>query len=73
MLRSEGDLLLQGAHATIISGDGDGDGSMFHPSEYYPSWTLESASDSLKAVLQICTGWQSICLPAEQSGSSSAP
>lgn len=71
LLRSEGDWFLQGAQATLLSGDGED--CMFHPSEYYPTWTLESTSDSLKAILQICTGWQSICLPAEQSGSSSAP
>ncbi|CAN4090137.1 unnamed protein product [Withania somnifera] len=38
----------------------------FHPSEFYPVWTLEPASDSLKVVLQICTGWQSIPQPTEE-------
>jgi len=40
---------------------------VFHPSKFYPTWTMEAPSDSLKNVLQICTGWQSICRPAEQT------
>lgn len=68
MLRSEGDLFLNGAQGNLLAG-ADGD-CMFHPSEFYPTWTLEAASDSLKAVLQICTGWQSVSLPSEPCGSS---
>lgn len=39
--------------------------SMFHPSEYYPSWTMEAAAESLREILQLCTGWQSICRPVD--------
>ncbi|XP_022869881.1 probable pectate lyase 4 [Olea europaea var. sylvestris] len=65
---SEGDLFLNGAQASIRSIEKEE--SIFHPSDFYPTWTLELASDSLKAVLQICAGWQSITMPAEQVGSS---
>jgi len=39
---------------------------VFHPSEFYLTWTMEAPSDSLKDILQICTGWQSIPRPVEQ-------
>lgn len=42
------------------------DGSVFHPSEYYPTWTFEAAADSLKNLLQACAGWQSVARPADQ-------
>ena len=44
----------------------DGECSMFHPSEYYPTWTVEPPTDSLKQVLQHCTGWQCVPRPADQ-------
>ncbi|KAL3523758.1 hypothetical protein ACH5RR_016592 [Cinchona calisaya] len=66
LIRSEGDLFLSGAQGLLLAGVGEE--SMFHPSEFYPVRTLESASDSLKAALQICTGRQSIPLPTEESG-----
>ncbi|CAK9176538.1 unnamed protein product [Ilex paraguariensis] len=65
LIRSEGDLFLNGAQACLLT---TGEECTFHPSEFYPVWTLEAASDSLKAVLQICTGWQSIPRPAEEVG-----
>ncbi|GAB4833685.1 hypothetical protein Ancab_031931 [Ancistrocladus abbreviatus] len=38
--------------------------SLFHPSEHYPTWTVEPPSDSLKHILRHCTGWQSLaCIP----------
>ena len=39
---------------------------MFHPNEFYPVWKMEAASDSLKHILHICTGWQSVPRPSEQ-------
>ncbi|CAI9773103.1 unnamed protein product [Fraxinus pennsylvanica] len=65
---SEGDLFLNGAQASIRNIGKEE--SIFHPSDFYPTWTLELASDSLKSVLRICAGWQSIPRPAEQVGSS---
>ncbi|MCD7463010.1 hypothetical protein HAX54_049786 [Datura stramonium] len=64
LIRSEGDLFLNGAQGSLLTGVGGE--CVFHPSEFYPVWTLEPASDSLKAVLQICTGWQSIPRPSEE-------
>ncbi|KAK3011889.1 hypothetical protein RJ639_012915 [Escallonia herrerae] len=66
LIRSEGDIFLNGAQACLLTGTSEE--CLFHPSEFYPTWTLESASDSLKNVLQVCSGWQSIPRPAEQSG-----
>ncbi|XP_031250137.1 probable pectate lyase 4 isoform X1 [Pistacia vera] len=63
VIRSEGDLFLNGALACLLTGVGDE--HVFHPSEYYPMWTMEAPSDSLKEVLKICTGWQSIARPAD--------
>ena len=41
--------------------------NIFHPSEYYPTWTVEPPTDNLKQALKHCTGWQSIARPAEQT------
>lgn len=38
---------------------------VFHPSEYYDTWTVEAATDDLKRFLQHCTGWQGIQRPAD--------
>ncbi|RVW49384.1 putative pectate lyase 4 [Vitis vinifera] len=63
LIRSEGDLFLNGVQSCLLTGIGEE--CIFHPSEYYPTWTMEMASDSLKSVLQVCTGWQAIPRPAE--------
>lgn len=60
LIRSEGDLFLDGAEAITLKGE-----CMFHPSEYYPSWTMEPATDCLQSILQICAGWQSVQRPAD--------
>ncbi|KAL0309804.1 UNVERIFIED_CONTAM: putative pectate lyase 13 [Sesamum radiatum] len=39
---------------------------VFHPSEYYETWTVEAPTDDLKHFLQHCTGWQDIQRPADQ-------
>ncbi|XP_042475320.1 probable pectate lyase 4 isoform X1 [Macadamia integrifolia] len=64
-IRSEGDLFLNGAQASLLT-EMKGE-SMFHPSEHYPTWTMEAPSDALKEVLQLCTGWQSIPRPPEEA------
>lgn len=64
-IRSEGDLFLNGAQPCALTGFNQE--CVFHPSEFYPHWTMEAASDSLKTLLQILTGWQSIHRPAEQA------
>ncbi|KAL9418928.1 hypothetical protein AB3S75_036811 [Citrus x aurantiifolia] len=63
LIRSEGDIFLKGAQAQLLTGVGEE--CVFHPSEYYPTWTMEAPSDSLQQILQICTGWQSIPRPAD--------
>jgi hypothetical protein len=62
-IRSEGDLFVIGAQAGLMAEDGEF--CMFHPSEYYPTWTIEPPTDSLKQVLQHCTGWQCVPRPAD--------
>ncbi|MED6136868.1 hypothetical protein PIB30_059821 [Stylosanthes scabra] len=60
---SEGDMLLNGAQPCLVTQNKDE--SMFHPSEYYQTWTMESADHSLREILQLCSGWQSIPRPKE--------
>lgn len=60
LIRSEGDSFLNGAQGHTFTEE-----CIFHPSEFYPSWTMEAATDSLKSILQICAGWQSIQRPAD--------
>ncbi|XP_061372257.1 probable pectate lyase 4 isoform X2 [Gastrolobium bilobum] len=60
---SEGDMFLNGAQPLLLTEYRDE--SMFHPSEYYPTWTMEAAAHSLRDILQLCTGWQSICRPVD--------
>ncbi|KAF8395052.1 hypothetical protein HHK36_018991 [Tetracentron sinense] len=64
-IKSEGDLVLSGAQASPLTGAREE--CVFHPSEFYPTWTVEAPSDSLKTVLQHCTGWQLVPRPAEQT------
>ncbi|KAL9235668.1 hypothetical protein vseg_010410 [Gypsophila vaccaria] len=55
---SEGDVFLSGAlpgARPLANGE-----SVFHPSEFYDTWTVEPPTDSLKHILQHCTGWQNI-------------
>uniref|UniRef100_A0A6N2LJZ9 Uncharacterized protein n=1 Tax=Salix viminalis TaxID=40686 RepID=A0A6N2LJZ9_SALVM len=63
-IMSEGDLFVTGTQAGLVTNDGEY--CMFHPSEYYPTWTVEPPTDSLKQVLQHCTGWQCVPRPADQ-------
>ncbi|XP_076913880.1 putative pectate lyase 21 [Bidens hawaiensis] len=64
LITSEGDLLLNGAEP-CPSKEATGE-NMFHPSEFYSTWTMQPASDSLKDILQTFTGWQSVSRPPEQ-------
>ncbi|XP_039036081.1 probable pectate lyase 4 [Hibiscus syriacus] len=63
IIRSEGDIFLNGAQTCILAGISE---NMFHPSEYYKTWTMEAPSDSLKHVLQVCTGWQPVPRPVDR-------
>lgn len=61
---SEGDLFLNGAQSGVKSLGSEE--TVFHPSEFYADWTMEPATESLKQVLQHCTGWQNIPRPPEK-------
>ncbi|KAL6987524.1 pectate lyase [Sarracenia purpurea var. burkii] len=64
-IKSEGDLFIHGTQPgflTMANAD-----NAFHPSEYYPTWTVEAPSDALKAVLQRCTGWQHVPRPMDNT------
>ncbi|KAM7265830.1 hypothetical protein ACFE04_003513 [Oxalis oulophora] len=64
-IRSERDLFLNGADVRLLTTDGDD--RVFHPSEFYKTWTIEPPSDSLKDILKICTGWQSLSCPPDHT------
>uniref|UniRef100_A0A2P2L1D0 Pectate lyase n=1 Tax=Rhizophora mucronata TaxID=61149 RepID=A0A2P2L1D0_RHIMU len=64
-IRSEGDLFVLGTQIGILQEFNDH--CMFHPSEYYTSWTVEAPTDSLKHILQHCTGWQNVQKPADET------
>ncbi|XP_028055872.1 probable pectate lyase 4 [Camellia sinensis] len=62
-IKSEGDVFLYGTQGSLLT-TATAD-NIFHPSEYYPTWTVEAPTDALKKVLQQCTGWQSVPRPAD--------
>lgn len=62
-LRSEGDLFINGTQAGLMTVASE----MFHPREFYPTWTVEAPSDALKQVLHHCTGWQCVPRPADEA------
>ncbi|KAK4392209.1 hypothetical protein Sango_1998700 [Sesamum angolense] len=63
-IRSEGDVFLHGTQpglTPLLS-----ETCVFHPSEFYETWTVEAPSDDLKHFLQHRTGWQAIPRPPVQ-------
>ncbi|KAJ9186203.1 hypothetical protein P3X46_005733 [Hevea brasiliensis] len=62
-VKSEGDLFTTGTQAGLMSESGEH--CKFHPSEYYPEWTVEAPTAKLKKTLQHCTGWQCVPRPAD--------
>lgn len=64
-IRSEGDLFIAGTQAGLMTDAKEL--STFHPSEYYPTWTVEPPTDTLKQVIQHSTGWQIVQRPADQA------
>ncbi|KAL0426360.1 UNVERIFIED_CONTAM: Pectate lyase 2 [Sesamum latifolium] len=63
-IRSEGDVFVDGTQPGLTPLPSET--SVFHPSEYYDTWTVEAPSDDLKHFLQHCTGWQAIPRPPAQ-------
>ncbi|XP_074268725.1 putative pectate lyase 4 [Silene latifolia] len=62
-IKSEGDIFINGGESgarPLASED-----CVFHPSEFYDTWTMAPPSESLKHFLQHCTGWQNIPRPPE--------
>ena len=57
LIRSEGDLFLNGALPGVQLAC---EHEVFHPSEFYPTWTVEPPTESLKHILQHCSGWQNV-------------
>lgn len=57
-LRSEGDLFLNGAQ--VVQKDPE---KVFKAHEFYPTWTMESASTALREVVQLCCGCKSVQRP----------
>ncbi|KAH1231333.1 putative pectate lyase 4 [Glycine max] len=52
-----GDMFLNGAEPCLLTENRE--------IEYYQTWTMEVAAHSLREVLKLCTGWQSICRPVD--------
>lgn len=63
-IRSDGDLFVSGTQGGLMTEGAES--MMFHPTEHYPTWTVEPPTDDLKQVLQHCTGWQCVPRPADQ-------
>ncbi|XP_022143904.1 probable pectate lyase 4 [Momordica charantia] len=61
---SDGDLFVSGTQSGLLAATAAH--SLFHPSQHYTAWTVEPPSDSLKQILQHCTGCQNIPRPADQ-------
>ncbi|PON72820.1 Pectate lyase [Parasponia andersonii] len=63
-IRSEGDIFVTGTQAGLLAESAET--GIFHPSEYYPTWTIAPPTDALKHHVQHCTGWQCVPRPADQ-------
>lgn len=63
LIKSEGDLFLNGAKANLQTGPGME--CIFKATDYYPTCTMEAPSEALKEVLQVCTGWQAVPRPID--------
>ncbi|KAJ7972497.1 Pectate lyase [Quillaja saponaria] len=63
IIRSEGDLFVTGTQSGLMTEDIKC--NEFHPSEYYPTWTVAPPTDDLKHVLRHHTGSQRVPRPAD--------
>ncbi|KAJ1286124.1 hypothetical protein BS78_03G328700 [Paspalum vaginatum] len=73
-IRSEGDLLLSGAkQCADDASDAPGDELWdFSVQDWYQSCSVQPTSMALKLLLQCCTGWQPVPLPADVSSTEDA-
>ena len=60
-IRSEGDVLLNGADS-VLTTDPRG---VFRADEYYSSWTMAPAGQQLKQTIRAIAGWQNVALPPD--------
>ncbi|WCJ28237.1 Pectin lyase-like superfamily protein [Euphorbia peplus] len=65
-IMSEGDLFITGTKAGLSLTRVD-EQCMFNPIDFYPTWTVEAPTESLKQLLQHCTGCQNAPAPADQT------
>ncbi|KAL9673747.1 hypothetical protein QQ045_030008 [Rhodiola kirilowii] len=63
-VKSDGDLFVTGTDPGLSYASTAE--CVFHPSEYYPTWTVEPPTDALKHILHHSTGWQSVPRPLDQ-------
>ncbi|XAR50962.1 Pectate lyase [Bertholletia excelsa] len=64
-IKSEGDLFVHGTQPGVLPLSSAN--HVFHPSEFYSSWTVEAPTDALKKVLQDHTGWQHLPRPPDNT------
>ncbi|KAM7526287.1 hypothetical protein LguiA_016189 [Lonicera macranthoides] len=65
-VESNGDLFISDTEAGLLTtATTESSSGSFHPSEYYPAWTVEVPTDELKHHLTHFTGWQCIPLPPD--------
>ncbi|KAL3623026.1 hypothetical protein CASFOL_031842 [Castilleja foliolosa] len=62
-IRSEGDLFVSGTQPGLSPLPSET--CVFHPTEFYETWTVEPPADGLKHFLQHGLGWQGIQRPAD--------
>ncbi|PIM98861.1 Pectate lyase [Handroanthus impetiginosus] len=67
LIKSEGDLFVGETKSGLKPLRGKS--SVFHPREYYKTWTVEAPTDDLKHFLRHRTGWQRIKRPADKRAS----
>ncbi|XP_038883952.1 probable pectate lyase 4 [Benincasa hispida] len=60
---SDGDLFVNGTQSGLLAATAGH--NFFHPSKHYSSWTVEPPTDSLKQILQHCTGCQNMPRPTD--------
>uniref|UniRef100_A0A7N0TTN9 Pectate lyase n=1 Tax=Kalanchoe fedtschenkoi TaxID=63787 RepID=A0A7N0TTN9_KALFE len=63
-IKSEGDLFITGTDPGLSYASTAE--CVFHPSEFYQSWTVEPPTDALKHILRHCTGWQPVPRPLDE-------
>lgn len=69
MVRSEGDLFLNGAVAGLpIEVEETKSKLVYEADEYYHQWSVELPNENLKRSLQVCAGWQAIARPEDVRG-----